>query len=194
MTDMKFPCEMETIDTIPMPKRVSNTPVKAGTLNISDVEFHQPYLIPTSEIPFNGADLRNTHWAGTCLNAVSKITGQVESRLNFEGAKLDGADFTNAWLLHPVTQKHLGMREAIQLCIQPEEHLNLLQKMQQATLIKHMAGIFGNSLDVNVASKPKNPFEHPQIQERPPVKTSVDEEEANLFRIEISKFLDKNIK
>jgi hypothetical protein len=90
MTNMQFPCEMETIDTIPVPKSIESSPVrlnrkprprlKKQDLDLEDVEFQQPYLIPTSEIPFNGANLRNTHWAGTCLNAVSKITGQVESR------------------------------------------------------------------------------------------------------------------
>jgi hypothetical protein len=53
MTDMKFPCEMETIDTIPMPKSIESSPVRLNRklrprlkkqgLDLEDVEFQQPY-------------------------------------------------------------------------------------------------------------------------------------------------------
>jgi hypothetical protein len=188
---MQFPCEMETLDDVTNPrgyetirlpiinKRLPQQPVAwvrgvkkllkkeadVTGIPLEHVEFQQPYVIATSEIPFNGANLRNTDWAGTKLNAVNSLNNQVESRLNFEGANLSGADFINAWLIHPVTKRHLGMRKAIQLCIHPEEHLNLLQKMQQATLIKHFVGIFGNSLETADT----------------PVKTSVDQGEREEF-------------
>jgi hypothetical protein len=155
MTHMKFPCEMETIDSIPVPKAIEPAPVllerkprlrQKPLLGLKDVEFQQPYLISTSEIPFSGANLKNTDWSGTCLNAKSKLTGKVESRLRFAGADLSGADFTNTWLLHPVTQKHLGMEAVVEQCIRPSTGLNLMQQKQQNTLIKHVASIFGRSL------------------------------------------------
>jgi hypothetical protein len=44
---------------------------------LEDAEYQHTYLVPTQEITFNQAILKNTHWSGTCLNAKSKITGQV---------------------------------------------------------------------------------------------------------------------
>jgi hypothetical protein len=93
MMNMSFPAEMETIDAIPVPKAIEPAPVllelkprlrKKTPVRLEDVEFQQPYLTPTSEIPFTGADLKHTNWAGTCLNAISKLDGAAESRLNFE--------------------------------------------------------------------------------------------------------------
>jgi hypothetical protein len=78
---------------------------KKPALALEDVEYQQPYFIATNEIPFLNANLKNTDWAGSKLNAVSKIAGKVESRLNFEGAKLDGADFSKAVILNPDNPK-----------------------------------------------------------------------------------------
>jgi hypothetical protein len=83
MMKMNFPAEMETIDAIPVSKVIDPSPVllnrkpqsrpsAKAALDLRDVEYHQPYLIPTSEIPFTGASLKHTNWANTRLNAKRK--------------------------------------------------------------------------------------------------------------------------
>jgi hypothetical protein len=93
MTNMQFPCEIATLDDVLYPRgyevvrvpliqrRLPQKPLHLvqqvykklsgktpNKIPLEHVEYQQPYLISTSEIPFMGADLRNTLWAGTKLN------------------------------------------------------------------------------------------------------------------------------
>jgi hypothetical protein len=100
---------------------------------------------PTSEIPFNGANLKHTNWAGTCLNAVSKITDQVESRLNFEGAKLDGADFRKSKLIDPTTRKEILLQQ-LALKFAGIDKIEALPE-ELVPALGQLACIFGSSLE-----------------------------------------------
>jgi hypothetical protein len=77
-------------------------------------------------------------------------------------------------LLHPVTGEHLGMREAVRQCINEAESTN------KDVLIEHMANIFGTALYERKVKGKAVPLASP-------VKTSIDEQEANAFIIEIKR-------
>jgi hypothetical protein len=141
---------------------------------LEDAEYQHTYLVPTQEITFNQAILKNTDWSGTCLNAVNSMNGRVETRLNFEGADLSGANFIDAWLLHPVTKEHLGMGAVVHEVVTPVEQLNPEAKDKQKVLLEHVAGIFGNSLE----------------KANPPVKTIVDEAKQKAFKTSVLEYLE----
>jgi uncharacterized protein YjbI with pentapeptide repeats len=182
MTNMRFPCEMETVDAVCPPARRYNWRGQRvqGVIPKRDARNQHPYMKLTNPICFTDADLKHTDWAGSCLNAVNKMNNNaIESRLRFEGADLSGADFTNAWLLHPVTGEHLGMRIAVQQCIAPSRGLNATQKDEQKALLKHMADIFGSALYEKQVKEKTGRVTHIPIQT--PVQTSVDKNEMKQF-------------
>jgi uncharacterized protein YjbI with pentapeptide repeats len=93
MTNMQLPCEIETVDAVCPPARRYNWRRQRvqGVIPKRDARNQQPYMKLTNTICFTDADLKNTDWVGTHLNAVNSMNKKVKSRLNFNGANLSEA-------------------------------------------------------------------------------------------------------
>jgi uncharacterized protein YjbI with pentapeptide repeats len=110
----------------------------------------RPYRQKVAPVNLTKSNLKNTQWEGTLLNRYAFDTTKVleqdnakvnstelEPSFNFDGAFVDGADFSKARLIIPSSKKEITVEEAIQFVNQnhEEKRTKALEIAEKETLL-----------------------------------------------------------